>query len=126
MPSPERVRPQDFADLKIRIFPNEAAGYPVEITLGGQREFKRGYVSSAILPWVSSGAPAEDGQKLFDVFLADQVLRDAWNTSREAAPQRRVRLRIDADAAELHALPWELLQRGPAMLLAQTDTPFSP
>jgi CHAT domain-containing protein len=125
MSSPERARPQDFVDLEIRIFPNDAAGYPAEITLGGQREFKRGYVSSAILPWVSSGVPAEDGQKLFDVLLADQVLRDAWNTSREAAPQRRIRLRIDAEAAELHALPWELLQRGPVMLSAQTDTPFS-
>ena len=69
--------PHDFVDLKIRIFPNDAnvAGYPAEITLGGQREFQRGRVSADILPWVSSGVPAEDGQRLFDTLLADQVLR---------------------------------------------------
>ena len=77
------------------------------------RVVKRGHVSSAILPWVSGDAPAEDGQKLFKVLLADQVLRDAWNASREAAPQRRIRLRIDAEAAELHALLW--LHRRPCM-----------
>ena len=119
--------PQDFIDLKIRIFPNDAsvAGYPVEITLGGQREFQRGRVSADILPWVSSGVPAEDGQRLFDTLLADQVLRDAWAASRESSSRRRIRLRIDADAAELHALPWELLQQGSVMLSAHTDTPFS-
>jgi len=34
-------------------------------------------------------------------------------------------LRIDPAAAELHALPWELLQEGPATLSAQADIPFS-
>ncbi|MCP4534454.1 MAG: CHAT domain-containing protein, partial [Delftia sp.] len=37
----------------------------------------------------------------------------------------RVRLRIDPAAAELHALPWELLRQDGVTLSAHADTPFS-
>jgi CHAT domain-containing protein len=114
-----------FTDLEIRIFPRQDEGYPVEITLGGQREFPQGYLSADILPWVSSGVPETDGHRLFETLFADSVLRSAWAVAREQAPQRRIRLRIDGAAAELHALPWELLQEGPVVLAAQADTPFS-
>jgi hypothetical protein len=120
-------------DLEIRIFPSDehAAGYPVEITLSGQQEFPRGVLAADVLPWTSSGDLADDGQRLFDALLADSALRSAWVEARGQAPQRRVRLRIDPSAAELHTLPWELVQEGAdatrpnIMLSAQADTPFS-
>lgn len=114
-------------DLEIRIFPSDerAAGYPVEITLGSQQEFPRGVLAADILPWTSSGDLADDGQRLFDALLADSALRSAWAEARGQAPQRRIRLRIDPTAAELHALPWELLQEDLTILSAQADTPFS-
>jgi hypothetical protein len=119
-----------FADLEIRIFPSDArvAGYPVEITLNtptGQQEFPRGVLTANVLPWVSSGDPIADGQRLLETLLTDSALRSAWATATGQSARRRLRLRIDPDAAELHALPWESLQEGPAMLAAQEDTPFS-
>jgi hypothetical protein len=127
---------KDLTDLEIRIFAQNqrddtsagdkvAAGYPVEITLEHEQVFPRGYLGSGVVPWVSSGVPADDGQKLFDTLFADSNLRAAWAEARGQAPQRRVRLRIDPSAAELHALPWELLQQDAVMLSAQADTPFS-
>ena len=118
---------QDLVDLEIRIFPSDASagGYPVEITLGGQQEFPRGILASGVVPWASSGVPAQDGQKLFDTLFADGALRAAWAEARGQAPQRRVRLRIDPSAAELHALPWELLQQEAVALAAHAGTPFS-
>jgi len=116
---------KNLADLEIRIFQRQDEGYPVEMTLGGQQEFPRGYLAADILPWVSSSDPVADGQRLFETLLTDPALRSAWAEARGQAPQRRIRLRIDTAAAELHTLPWELLQEGPVMLSAQTDTPFS-
>jgi hypothetical protein len=79
---------------------------------------------------VPSASPGEDGQRLFDWLFADDRLKTAWAEVRGSHPQRRVRLRIDARAPELHALPWELLRDkgdgGPAQdLAAATATPFS-
>lgn len=127
------VSEKTLTDLEIRIFQRqthpelaeEALGYPVEITLGGQQEFPRGYLDAGVVPWAPTGVPEADGQKLFETLFADGALRGAWAEAQGQAPQRRVRLRIDANAAELHALPWELLQQGPVMLSAQADTPFS-
>ena len=120
-------------DLEIRIFQRQARpgpakggeGYPVEITLGEQQEFPRGYLAADIVPWAPTGVPEDDGQKLFETLFADGDLRAAWAEAQGQAPQRRIRLRIDANAAELHALPWELLQQDRLMLSAQADTPFS-
>ncbi len=114
-----------FVDLEIRIFRQGDEGYPIEITLGGQQEFPRGYLAADILPWVESGDATADGQRLFEALLADGALRSAWAEARGQTAQRRVRLRIDTDAAELHALPWESLQEKAAMLSAQANTPFS-
>ncbi len=114
-----------FADLEVRIYRREEQGYPVEITLAGQQEFLPGMLASDILPWSTCGDLAADGQKLLDKLLTDAKLRDAWARSRGQAPKRRIRFRIDPAAAELHTLPWELLQEGQVMLAAQADTPFS-
>ena len=114
-----------FADLEIRIFPLEERGYPVEITLDGQQEFPRGYLDAAVAAWTPSGDPEEDGRRLFAALFAAADLRAAWAQALGQSPRRRIRLRIDPAAAELHALPWELLHDGTAMLSAQADTPFS-
>ncbi len=74
-----------------------------------------------------SADPAADGARLWEWLFADPALRAQWAEVRGQCPQRRVRLRIDADAPELHALPWELL-RDPETrsdLAASSATPFS-
>ena len=116
---------EHLVDLEIRIFQRKDAGYPVEITLGGQQEFPRGHLSADVLPWTPSSDLSADGQRLLDTLLADANLRSAWAEARGQAPHRRIRLRIDTLASELHTLPWEQLQDGPALLSAHADTPFS-
>lgn len=112
-------------DLELRIFPQQAEGYPVEMTLGRHQVFPRGYLATDIADWVSTGDLQADGQALRDKLLSDQKLRDAWLEARGQAPQRRIRLWIDVDAPELHALPWELLQDEGVMLSANAATPFT-
>lgn len=123
-------RPHDFHDLEIRILKIEEAGYPVEITLASEQEFPRGYLDPGFLPWTPGPSPTDDGQRLFDWLLADERLKTAWAEARGRHPQRRIRLRIDAEAPELHALPWELLRdagdgTAPHDLTASAATPFS-
>jgi len=120
----------DYADLEIRILEKQKEGYPVEMTLNSEQQFPRGYIDSEFLPWVSSGSAAEDGAKLFESLLADEPLKMAWAEVRGQQPRRRIRLRIDAAAPELHAIPWELLRDpgddGAAQdLAAMPATPFS-
>ncbi len=112
-------------DLEIRILQKLPDGYPVKITLSGQQEFPRGYLSLDVLPWEASGDLSADRQRLFEKLLTDAKVRGAWTEARGRSRQRRIRIRIDADAPELHALPWEMLQDGAALLSANADTPFS-
>jgi hypothetical protein len=102
------------------------------MTLNSEQEFSRGYLQPGLLPWVSSGSSATDGERLFEWLLTDNRLKVAWAELRGQQPHRRVRLRIDASAPELHPLPWELLREtGPGLdglgrdLAATTATPFS-
>jgi hypothetical protein len=121
----EGVVGESFVDLEIRIFQRQEEGYPVELTLGEEQEFPRGYLASDVVPWVPRTDRAADGRRLLETLLADSRVRGAWAEARGQEPRRRIRLRIDRAAAELHALPWELLQEGPVTLSAQADTPFS-
>jgi hypothetical protein len=114
-----------FTDLEVRIFQKQEQSYPVEITLGGQQEFPRGFLLAEVLPWSPSGDVAADGRKLFEILFKDGTLRSAWAEARGRAQQRHIRFRIDPQAAELHSLPWELLQENQALIAAQADTPFS-
>ncbi len=118
-----------YADLDIRILPLEDEGYPVELTLDGQRQYARGYADPGFLPWTPSLAPEQDGRQLFEWLFADPALRSAWDEVRGAHPQRRIRLRIDADAPALHSLPWEILRapegKSGLPLAASSSTPFS-
>jgi hypothetical protein len=120
----------DYKDLEIRIFKKGTNGYPVEITFGGNLEFPEGILSPE-LPLLSAGGPSSDeGETLFRWLLADDKLKTAWASARGQHPNRRIRLRIDEGAPELHQIPWELLRdpgEGAALLdLAAMDaTPFS-
>jgi hypothetical protein len=121
---------ETYADLEIRIREKQDEGYPVEMRLNNVREFGPGYLDPGFLPWVPGASPGEDGQRLFDWLFSDDRLATAWAEVRGSHPQRRVRLRIDAAAPELHVLPWELLRDigdGSASqdLAAATATPFS-
>lgn len=113
-----------YLDVKIRLFESRGELYPAEIVISGEREF-RGAVAAHILPWVASGDPAEDGQRLFDTLFADANLRAAWAEARGASTQRRIRLLLDAP--ELNAIPWELLRDAghAGALAANRATPFS-
>ncbi len=102
----------------------------MEITWSGEQEFPRGYLDPGLLPWLSRGSPAADGERLFDRLFADDRLKVAWAEARGLSRRRRLRLRIDASAPELHAVPWELLRDADpgvagADLAASADTPFS-
>jgi hypothetical protein len=120
----------NYADLEIRILGRQTQGYPVELTLNYEQEFPRGYLDPDWLPWVPSAAPSEDGERLFAWLFADERIRSAWAETRGQQPQRRIRLRIDAAAPELHTIPWETLRdpgegSAPQDLAAGTATPFS-
>jgi CHAT domain/Effector-associated domain 7 len=113
-----------FADLEIRFHPRDGQGYRVELTLDKQLG-AQGYFSANILPWAPTGDLAKDGQQLLQALFTDQNLRSAWDRARGRSPRCRIRVWVDANASELHAIPWELLQEGYGMLSASADTPFS-
>jgi hypothetical protein len=119
----------DYADLEVRILKKDANGYPVEITFNGEQEFPRG-VLSPDLPVLNAGAASgQDGVMLFEWLFSDDALKTAWANARGQRPQRRIRLRIDEGAPELHQIPWEVLRDiggGVPLDLAALDaTPFS-
>ncbi|MBN2392957.1 MAG: SUMF1/EgtB/PvdO family nonheme iron enzyme [Anaerolineae bacterium] len=113
-----------FIDLEIHISRQREEGYPVTITLSGEQVFT-GSLAADIARRVPDIDPVVNGQRLFAALLADPPLRDAWNQALGKSPQRRIRLCLDADAPELHALPWELLWGDNTMLSANENTPFS-
>jgi hypothetical protein len=78
----DHIADEHWTDLEIRVFQRRDEDYPVDITLAGQQEFRRGHLSADVLPWVPSADLVEDGQRLFDVLFADSVLRSAWSEAR--------------------------------------------
>jgi hypothetical protein len=119
-----------YADLEIRILKKETTGYPVEITFNGELEFPRGVVSPDLPLLTAAASSGQDGVTLFQWLFADDALKTAWANARGQQPQRRIRLRIDPEAPELHRIPWELLRDTgaggvPLDLSALDATPFS-
>jgi hypothetical protein len=118
-----------YADLEIRIYKKESNGYPVEMTLNHEQQYSGGYLDPVFLPWLASASPEKDGQRLYNWLFADRKLAEDWARIRGQSPQLRLRLRIAANAPELHQIPWELLRdtrEGVAYhLAALAATPFS-
>jgi len=119
---PSSSRPVPLANTAdIAILPCGETGYPVRINLSNGRAFN-GNLAAEVTPWVSSGDAHADGRRLFEALFADSELREAWGALRG---QSRLRLALDRDATELHAIPWELLHDGQTFLAAHSDLPFS-
>ncbi len=114
-----------IVDVEIRLFAREERGYPVEITLNGEQVFPRGWLSPSLLPWVRTGDDEEDGRRLFRALFADEGPRAAWEQAMALGQPLRLRLRIDREAAALHAIPWELLSDEDGMLAARDEVAFS-
>ena len=126
------TRTTTYADLEIRILkkPEHAEGYPVELTVNHEQEYPGGHLDPGFLPsWQPSASPAEDGKRIFNWLFADDTFKVTWAEIRGQYSQRRIRLRLDEAAPELHALPWETLHdaSGSASpdLAAAVATPFS-
>lgn len=119
----------EYADLEVRILARQDKGYPVEITYSGEQEFPRAFLDPKILPWRRRTSGEEEGEDLFLHLFRAEELRQAWIEARGQNPRRRLRLRIDEAAPELHTLPWETLRNpdpaGPEVLAADHATPFS-
>jgi hypothetical protein len=115
---------ETFLDFELHITPCREYGYPVHIRLGGGEDFN-GTLAPDIATWTPTGDRANDGRHLFTTLFADSDLHRAWERACGQATQRRIRFWIDADAPELHALPWELLHDGKRWLAATAATPFS-
>ena len=118
-----------YDDLLIRILRRQSHGYPVELTLNHRLEFRRGYLSAKILDWDADEAPDALGSRLFEQLIADPKVAAAWDVVQGRTERQRIRLVLDAEAPELHALPWELLReradQGGTALAASDATPFS-
>jgi len=119
----------DYSDLEIRILKKDTNGYPVEITFNGELEFPRGALSPELPVLTASAGSGQDGVMLFQWLFSDDALKTAWANARGQRPLRRIRLRIDDGAPELHQIPWELLrdigEGGVALDLAALEaTPF--
>ncbi|MGC9523284.1 MAG: PQQ-binding-like beta-propeller repeat protein [Anaerolineae bacterium] len=115
-------------DVEIRLTRGPKA-YDVELSLSDGRVFSGGHMPASALEWVPNADSEPDGRQLFDLLLRDGTVRKGWHVARGQAETqdalRRVRLRIDSNAAALHALPWELLQDDEVILSASAATPFS-
>lgn len=124
----EQAFPRSAVEVELRIS-RDSEAYAVEVSLDDGHVFSGGKLPKTILAWRPSGNPSEDGRYLFNQFVSDPIVRDAWRIAQgEAISQslpRRIRLRIGNDVPELHMLPWELLHDGVVMLSANSNTPFS-
>lgn len=113
----------DHADFEIRIRAQSDGAYPVEFTCEG-RQFPTGSLVVAKKPVRPEGEP------LFDWLTDDENLKLAWAEIQGRHPKRRIRLRIDSEAPELHLLPWESIrdtrdQSNPLDFAAMESTHFS-
>lgn len=96
-----------YGDLEIRILGRQERGYPVEMALDQELTFERGWLDPSFLPWLPSADPMADGERLSRWLFSDPNVRAGWDETRGRSPQRRIRLRIDDTAPELHAIPCE-------------------
>ncbi|MGC9348663.1 MAG: PQQ-binding-like beta-propeller repeat protein [Anaerolineae bacterium] len=116
-------------DLEIRIGRGGETYYDVELTLNREQVFSGGRLPRTALDFHPGADTSVEGRRLFDLLMADPAVREGWHVARGRAEsngvERRVRLRIDEDTAELHVLPWELMSENGTILAADLSTPFS-
>ncbi len=118
-----------FADLEIRVIDKLDYGI-AELTVNHEQFFGEGKLDLSVLHQLFRTPSEEQGKQLFDWLFADEKLKKAWIDIRGRYPSRRIRLRIDTDLPEIHALPWELLREErddhtALDLAASAGTPFS-
>jgi len=98
--------------------------YPITITIQPSGQiFSDGYLNSEVAKWQPSGNDQADGQALFNWLFSDENSRFAWQSLHNEL-HLKLRLRIDKNAPELYAVPWELLYNQ-TFLAADARTPFS-
>ncbi len=114
----------NFLDFEIHIAACRDDRYPGHIRLGDGQDFN-GDLSANLFPWTPTGNLTTDGRRLFAALFTDPPLRRAWDMACGKSSHRRIRLWLDADAPELHTLPWELLHDGHTFLAADAAMPFS-
>ncbi|MDM8530004.1 SUMF1/EgtB/PvdO family nonheme iron enzyme [Anaerolineales bacterium HSG25] len=115
-----------FLDVEIHIKKLTENGYPIELTLNqNEQQFRGGYLPADIVDWQSTASLVADGQQLLAYLLIDPETAAAWHQIKGQSQRRRIRLRIDADAPELHVLPWEALHDEQNSVAASAMTPFS-
>ncbi|MBN1876441.1 MAG: CHAT domain-containing protein [Anaerolineae bacterium] len=131
----ERVlEPETYTDLEIHIAPRDknAGLYAVIAELDGEGRYY-GTLQMGALDREALRAkpdPAEYGCALFDALFCDDI-HTAYAVARAKAPEGRLRLRlwIDHNAADLHALVWERLhyrsEGGAFRVATDAKLPFS-
>ncbi len=136
-PTPSHGAPETYTDLEIHIAPRdaEAGRYAVVAELDGDYKyygtFQMGAQERERLAAITD--PEAYGLALFDALFRDQI-HIAFATARERAHAKtadrlRLRLWIDHEAADLHALVWERLhyrsEGGAFRVATDAKLPFS-
>jgi len=131
---PVIVAPEMYTDLEIHIAPRDvdAGLYAVTAELDGEGSYRgtlrMGAAERDALLALTD--PAEYGCALFDALFRGDI-HTAYAVARAKAPQGRMRLRlwIDHEAADLHALVWERLhyrsEGGAFRVATDAKLPFS-
>ncbi len=125
----------DEMSLEIRKAP-AAAGYLARVSVPacgyhsdwGACDSSLWNLAGATPEWIYGVDPQADGARIFQWLTHDPKLSDAWSKAETLAPQRRLRLDLDASAPELAQVPWELACKpgaGTGWVAGATATPFS-
>lgn len=122
-------QPSNYPDIAIRLASRQTGGYPIEVAFDGRPQ-AYGYLPLDVASSTTYSDPQRYGEQLFQALTADDRLKADWAAAWGHSRRRRIRLEIDANAPELHTIPWELLRdispgRAPQTLAADEDTPFS-
>jgi hypothetical protein len=117
-------------EIRIHALDTDGGAYAVEANLGNGGHFTGDELRLNTEALREAALdPQTVGQQLADALfvgpIRDAYLKAATYAETLAENCLRLRLWIDPDAAELHALPWELLRVNDVMVSANAATPFS-
>lgn len=107
---------EDFLDCELRVGARrEGGGYPLTLRLAERPAEAVGELPAEAVPSLAELETLEEkGAHLLALLFAVGAFAAAWERVRAEAPARRLRLALAPEAPELHALPWEALNRGTA------------